>query len=47
MSIEQLRPLPTHFRLKDLATITGRVFELKVNPHESPATQAAHAWFDR
>ena len=47
MSVEQLRPFPTHFRLKDLAAISGRVFEFKLNPHEREAAKATYAWFDR
>ena len=47
MSVEQLRPFPTHFRLKDLAAISGRVFEFKLNPHEKEAAEATNAWFDR
>ncbi|KAI1795405.1 terpenoid synthase [Ganoderma leucocontextum] len=46
MSVEQLRLFPTHFRLKDLAAISGRVFEFKLNPHEREAAKATYAWFD-
>ncbi|KAI1783529.1 terpenoid synthase [Ganoderma leucocontextum] len=46
MSVEQLRPFPTHLRLKELAALTGRVFELKLNPHKKEAAKAASAWFD-
>ncbi|EJF60235.1 terpenoid synthase [Dichomitus squalens] len=46
MSVEQLRPFPSHFRLKDLAAITGRVFELKLNPNEKEAARTTYAWFD-
>ena len=45
MSIQQLRPFPTHFRLKDLTYITAAVFEYKLNPHQEAAAQAANAWF--
>ncbi|KAI0655721.1 terpenoid synthase [Cubamyces menziesii] len=45
MSIQQLRPFPTHFCLKDLTDITASVFELKLNPHQGAAAQAANAWF--
>ena len=47
MSVEQLRPFPSHFRLKDLTAVTAPVFEFKVNPHEEEAARATNAWFDR
>ncbi|KAH9886928.1 terpenoid synthase [Cubamyces lactineus] len=45
MSIQQLRPFPTHFRLKDLTNITAPVFDFKLNPHQETAALAANAWF--
>lgn len=47
MSVEQLRPFPTHFRLKDLTAITSPVFEFKTNPHQEAAAQATNVWFER
>ncbi|KAI0705976.1 terpenoid synthase [Cerioporus squamosus] len=47
MSVEQLRPFPSHFRLKDLTALTAPVFELKLNPHQEEAARATNAWFDR
>ncbi|KAI0363928.1 terpenoid synthase [Pilatotrama ljubarskyi] len=47
MSVAQLRPLPTHFKLKDLTAITSRVFEFKLNPHQEAAARATDAWFNR
>ena len=47
MSVEQLRPFPTHFRLKDLTAISAPVFEFKTNPHEQEAAHATMDWFDR
>ncbi|KAI0334297.1 terpenoid synthase [Cubamyces sp. BRFM 1775] len=47
MSVQQLRPFPTHFRLKNLANATSPVFEFKLNPHQEAAAQAANAWFKR
>lgn len=47
MSVEQLRPFPSHFRLKDLTSITAPVFEFKLNPHQEEAALATNAWFDR
>ncbi len=47
MSVEQLRPFPAHFRLKDLAAISAPVFDFKLNPHQEEAAQATYAWFDR
>ena len=47
MSVQQLRPFPTHFRLKDLANVTAPVFEFKLNPYQEAAAQAANAWFKR
>lgn len=38
--------LPPQFCLKDLSAITGRVCELKVNPHQSEADRQARAWFN-
>ncbi|KAI0753658.1 terpenoid synthase [Fomes fomentarius] len=47
MSVEHLRPFPSHFRLKDLAAISAPVFDFKLNPHQEEAAQATNAWFDR
>ena len=47
MSVEQLRPFPSHFRLKDLCAISAPFFEYKLNPHEQEAARATYAWFDR
>ncbi|TFK81182.1 terpenoid synthase [Polyporus arcularius HHB13444] len=47
MSVEQLRPFPSHFRLKDLTSVTAPVFEFKLNPHQEEAALATNAWFDR
>ncbi|RPD54775.1 terpenoid synthase [Lentinus tigrinus ALCF2SS1-7] len=47
MSVKQLRPFPSHFRLRDLTTVTDSVFELKVNPHQDAAARETYAWFDR
>ena len=47
MSVEQLRPFPTHFRLKDLTAISAPVFEFKTNPHEVEAARATMDWFDK
>ena len=38
--------LPSQFCLKDLSAITGRVCELRVNPHQAEADRAARAWFN-
>ena len=46
MFVQQLRPFPSHFRLKDLSAITAPVFERKVNPHQEEAAQAVNVWFD-
>ncbi|KAH9856154.1 terpenoid synthase [Lenzites betulinus] len=47
MSVEQLRPFPSYFRLKDLTAITSPVFEFKTNPLQEAAAQATNAWFNR
>ncbi|KAI0703109.1 terpenoid synthase [Earliella scabrosa] len=47
MSVEQLRPFPSHFRLKNLCAISAPFFEYKLNPHEQEAARATYAWFDR
>ena len=47
MSVDQLRPLPTHFRLKDLAAISAPVFQFKSNPHQEDALRTAMVWLDR
>ncbi|KAG6374169.1 isoprenoid synthase domain-containing protein [Boletus reticuloceps] len=39
-------PFPSQFCLQDLCAITGRVFELRVNPHQAEADRAARAWFN-
>ncbi|KAF8124306.1 isoprenoid synthase domain-containing protein [Boletus edulis] len=39
-------PFPPQFCLQDLCAITGRVFELRVNPHQAEADRAARAWFN-
>ncbi|KAN0079854.1 Isoprenoid synthase domain containing protein [Tylopilus felleus] len=38
--------LPPQFCLQDLSAITGRVCELRVNPHQAEADRAARAWFN-
>lgn len=38
--------LPSQFCLQDLAAITGRVCELRVNTHQAAADREARAWFD-
>ncbi|KAL4071511.1 isoprenoid synthase domain-containing protein [Scleroderma yunnanense] len=37
--------LPSQFCLQDLSAITGRVCELRVNPHQAEADREARAWF--
>lgn len=39
--------LPPQFCLQDLSAITGRVCELRVNPHQAEADRAARVWFNR
>lgn len=39
--------LPSQFCLQDLCAVTGRVFELRVNPHQAEADRVARAWFNR
>jgi len=39
--------LPSQFYLQDLAAITGRVCELRVNPHQAEADRMARAWFNK
>lgn len=39
--------LPSQFCLPDLSAITGRVCELRVNPHQAEADRFARAWFNR
>ncbi|KAH9925665.1 terpenoid synthase [Epithele typhae] len=46
MSVEQLRPFPSHFRLRDLTAISGAAFEFKLNPHQEDAARATNVWFD-
>ncbi|KAI6142946.1 terpenoid synthase [Pisolithus tinctorius] len=38
--------LPSQFCLQDLAAITGRVCELRVNPHQAEADREARVWFN-
>ncbi|KAI0334296.1 terpenoid synthase [Cubamyces sp. BRFM 1775] len=47
MSVQKLRPFPANVVLKNLTDITAPVFELKLNPHQGKAAQAANAWFER
>ncbi|KAI6025522.1 isoprenoid synthase domain-containing protein, partial [Pisolithus marmoratus] len=39
--------LPSQFCLQDLAAITGRVCELRVNRYQAEADREARTWFDR
>ncbi len=47
MSTPQLRPFPSHFRLKDLTVITGTALEFKENPHVSDVASKMRAWFEK
>ncbi|KIJ61711.1 hypothetical protein HYDPIDRAFT_31043 [Hydnomerulius pinastri MD-312] len=38
--------LPSQSCLQDLSAITGRVCELRVNPHQAEADRTARAWFN-
>ncbi|KAG2145439.1 terpenoid synthase [Suillus bovinus] len=45
--MQQFESLPPQFYLQDLAAITGRVCELRVNPHQAGADRAARSWFNQ
>jgi len=40
-----IRPFPSTFILKNLATITGRTFDLKVNPNGEEIARTMSPWF--
>ncbi|KIK45444.1 hypothetical protein CY34DRAFT_10411 [Suillus luteus UH-Slu-Lm8-n1] len=42
--MQRYQSLPPQFYLQDLAAITGRVCELRVNPHQAEADRAARSW---
>ncbi|KAG2145668.1 terpenoid synthase [Suillus cothurnatus] len=44
--MQRYESLPPQFYLQDLAAITGRVCELRVNPHQAEADRAARSWFN-
>lgn len=37
---------PSQIHLPDIVGYTGKVFELKVNPHWQEAEAGSYAWFD-
>lgn len=45
--MQRYQSLPPQFYLQDLAAITGRVCELRVNPHQAEADRAARSWFNQ
>ncbi|OAX38211.1 terpenoid synthase [Rhizopogon vinicolor AM-OR11-026] len=45
--MQRYESLPPQFYLQDLAAITGRVCELRVNPHQAEADRAARGWFNQ
>lgn len=45
--MQRYESLPRQFYLQDLAAITGRVCELRVNPHQAEADRAARSWFNQ
>jgi hypothetical protein len=45
--MQRYESLPAQFYLQDLAAITGRVCELRVNPHQAEADRAARSWFNQ
>lgn len=45
--MQRYESLPPQFYLQDLAAITGRVCELRVNPHQAEADRAARSWFNQ
>ncbi|KAI0702727.1 terpenoid synthase [Earliella scabrosa] len=48
MDVASLRPLPSHFRLRDIVAITADVFEFKINPHMEQVAQSLNAeWLTR
>ncbi|KAG1898866.1 terpenoid synthase [Suillus fuscotomentosus] len=45
--MQRYESLPPQFYLQDLAAITGRVCELRVNPYQADADRAARSWFNQ
>lgn len=45
--MQRYESLPPQFYIQDLAAITGRVCELRVNPYQADADRAARSWFNQ
>ena len=43
MNTNSLRPLPPHFRLRDIVAITAPMFEFKTNPHMEQVAQSLNS----
>lgn len=45
MNVNQLRPFPSRFVLRDLTAVTEPVFKLRTNPHQEEAYRNIERWF--